>query len=152
MTFRAQGRARRVTRLFHVSVAIPTGIVIGRFRSNLGVLGMAAPALLRRLPFLIGVVALFAVLQRIGMLFVPELNPLVHIRFVKPGMLDGERILLTENALQDEQGSKENNRSDNGNEFFVHETLTSFLSYSFFHKVPSKSYQNQPRCQEKNES
>ena len=134
MTFRAEGRASRLALFFIFPVTIPTGIVKGLFGGDLGVLFVATCALLNLRALLVGVMALLAVLHRIDMLFVPELNSLVLIRRVKPGILDGERILLTEDALQDEQGSKEHNRGDNGNEFFVHETPTSFLFIPFFTK------------------
>jgi hypothetical protein len=137
VTFRAEGWARCLARFFQITVTFPAVIVIGRFRGNLGVLGVTIPALLNLLACLCGVMALLAVLQRVGMLFVPELSPLVRIRCVKPGIIDSDHILLPEHPLQQEQGSKEQNRSDNGNEFFVHETVTSLLSYSFFHKVPN---------------
>ena len=134
MTFRTGGRTRRLARLLHGPMTSPTISVKSLFRVNLGVLGMAIGALLNLRTLLPGVMALLAVLQRIGMLFVGELSPLVLIRCVKPGIIDSGRVRLTENALQDEQGSKEHDRSDNGNEFFVHQTLTSFLLTPFFTK------------------
>ena len=121
MALRAEGRARRLARFFHIPVTVPTGIVKSLFGGDLGILCVTAPALLRRRSFLIVVVALLAVLHRIDMFFVAELNPLVFIPRVKPGILDGERILLTEDALQDEQGSKEHNCGDNRKDLFVHE-------------------------------
>lgn len=142
MTFRAQGRARRLAGLFEVPVAFPTGIMKGLFGGNLGIPFMATCAFLRLRTLLVRVMALLAVLQRIGMLLVPELNPLVHIRFVKPGILDGERILLTEDALQDEQGSQEQNCSNSGNNCSLHGTPASFLPYYFFHKVQANHNKN----------
>jgi hypothetical protein len=137
MTFRAEGRASRLALFFIFPVTIPTGIVKGLFGGDLGVLFVATCALLRRCTLLVVVMALLAVLLLIDMLFVLELSPLVRIRRVKPGILDGEHVLLTEDALQDEQGSKEHNRGDNGNEFFLHETPTSFLFTLFFTKFDS---------------
>jgi hypothetical protein len=134
MTLRTGGRTRRLARLLHGPMTSPTIIVKGLLRVNLGVLGMAIHAFLNLLTLLPGVMALLAVLQGIGMLFVVEWSPLVLIRRVKPGIVDGGRVRLTEDALQDEQGSKEHNRSDNRNEFFVHETLTSFLLIPLFTK------------------
>ncbi len=134
MTFRAEGRARRLALFFIFPVTIPTGIVKGLFGGDLGIFFVATCALLRLRPLLVVVMALLAVLLRIDMLFVLELSPLVHIRRVKPGIVDSEGILLTEDALQDEQGSKEHNRGDNGNEFFLHESPTSFLFTLFFTK------------------
>ena len=134
MTFRTGGRTRRLARLLHGPMTSPTISVKGLFCGELGVLCVAVHALLNLRTLLPGVMALLAVLQRIGMLFVGEWSPLVLIRRVKPGIIDSDRVRLTENALQDEQGSKEHNRSDNGNEFFVHQTLTSFLFIPFFTK------------------
>ena len=76
------------------------------------------------------------------MLFVRELSPLILIRRVKPRIIDGERILLTEDALHNDQGSKEYNRSNNGNEFFIHATLTSFPINPFFHKTRANHTKN----------
>jgi len=91
----------------------------------------------------------FAVLIRIGMFLVGELNPLVCILCVKPGIVDGDHILLTEDALQDEQGSEEYNRGDNGNEFFAHETLTSFPLIPFFTKLMQIIPKTTPLSREK---
>jgi hypothetical protein len=134
MTFRADGRARRLALLFPIPVTILAAVVKGRFCGNLGVLGVAISALLNLLPLLRGVVALVAVLNRIGMFFVREWSPLICIRSVKPGIVDGDHILLPEDALQDEQGTKEQHCGNNGNEFLVHQTLTSFLLAPFFTK------------------
>jgi hypothetical protein len=149
MTFRAEGRARRLARLLQIPVTISTGIVKRFFGDDLGVLGVAFHALLDLLAFLPRVMALLTILQCVGMLFVRKLNPLVLIRCVKPGIVDGERVLLTEGALQDDQGSKEQNGSNEGNEFFVHETLTSFLGYPFFHKVRANHTKNNHVVKEK---
>jgi hypothetical protein len=127
MALRAEGRARRLARLFIFPVTIPTVVVKGFFGGDFGILGVATCALLRRCTFLIVVMAILTILQIVDMLLVPNGSPLVRIRRVKPGIFDGERILLAEDALQDEQGSKEHYRSDNGNDLFVHETLASFL-------------------------
>lgn len=135
MTFRADGRARRLTCLFPITVAILAAVVKGRFRGNLGVLGVAIRALLNLLPLLRGVVALIAVLDRIGMFFMREWSPLVCIRRVKPGIVDGDHILLPEDALQYEKGTKEQYCGNNGNEFLVHQTPTSFLLAPFFTKT-----------------
>jgi hypothetical protein len=124
MTFCTGGRARCLARLFQVPVTILTGIVEGRFCGNLGVLGVATGALLSLITL---VMALLAVLHRVGVFFVTELYPLVLIRRVKPGIVDGDGIRLSEDALQHKQRTKEQNRSNNGNDFSVHETLTSFL-------------------------
>lgn len=135
MTFRAEGRASRLTCLFQILVAIPTSVVKGCFCGNLGVLGVALRAFLDLLAFLQGMVALVAVLDRIGMLFVREWSPLVFIRRVKPGIIDGYGVRLPEDTLQDKQGSKEKSYGNNGNEFLVHQTLTSFLLAPFFTKT-----------------
>jgi hypothetical protein len=134
VTFRAEGRARRLALFFIFSVAVPTAIVKGLFGGDLGILGVATCALLNLCALLIGVMALLARFTRIDVLFVPERSPFVCIRCVKSGILDGERILLTEGTLQGEQGSEEHNRDDDGNEFFVHETLTPFQFIPFFTK------------------
>ncbi len=99
MTFRAEGRASRLALFFIFPVTIPTGIVKGLFGGDLGVLFVATYALLSLRPLLVVVMALLAVLLRIDMLFVLELSPLVRIRRVKPGIVDSEGILLTEDAL-----------------------------------------------------
>ena len=113
MTFRAEGRASRLALFFIFPVTIPTGIVKGLFGGDLGVLFVATCALLNLSALLVGMMALLALFARINMLLVPERSPFVYIRCVKPGIVDGEGILLTEDALQDEQGSKEYNRGDN---------------------------------------
>jgi hypothetical protein len=138
MAFRAEGRARLLTLFFIFPVTIPTGIVKGFFGGDFGILGVAICALLDLLTFLIGVMTILTILQIIDMLFVPELNPLVRIRRVKPGILDGKRILLAEDTLQNEQRSKEHKRSTNGNEFLVHEIQPPFLLFSH---IPAQSYQ-----------
>ena len=135
MTFRADGRARCLTCFFQIPVAILAGVVKGRFCGNLGFLGVAIRAFLYLLAFLPCVVALVAVLDRIGMRFMREWSPLVFIRCVKPGIVDGYRVRLPEDALQDEQGTKEQHCGNNGNEFLVHQTLTSFLLAPFFTKT-----------------
>jgi hypothetical protein len=139
MTFCAEGRACRLAGLFIFPVTIPTRVVKGLFGGDFGILGVTTCALWRRCTFLIVMMAILTILQIVDMLFVPNGSPLIRIRCVKPGILDGERILLTEDALQGEQGSKEHNRGNNGKDFFVHETLTSFLFTLFFTKYPDRS-------------
>jgi hypothetical protein len=135
VTFRTGGRARRLARLFHLPMTSPATAVKGLFCVNLGVLGVAFHALLDIFAFLPRVMAGLAILKRVRMLFVGELNPLILIPYVMLGILDSDRIRLTKDALQDEQGSKEQNCSNNGNEFSVHQPLTSFLPIPFFAKL-----------------
>ena len=99
MTLRTGGRTRRLARLLHGPMASPTIIVKGLLRVNLGVLGMASCALLYLLALLPGVMALLAVLEHIGMLFVAERSSLVLIRFIETGIVDGYGIRLAEDAL-----------------------------------------------------
>jgi hypothetical protein len=132
MAFRAEGRARLLALFFIFPVTIPTGIVKGLFGGDFGILGVATCALWRRCTFFIVMMTFLAVLyELVGMLFVGEGGSLIPIRCIKPGILDGKRILLAEDTLQGEQGSEEHNRSDNGNEFLVHEIQPPFLF--FFH-------------------
>jgi hypothetical protein len=79
-------------------VTIFAVFVKGVFCGNLGVLGMAINALLSLLAFLRGVMALLA-LGSLRMLLVVKRNPLVFIRRVKPGIVDGDGIRLAEDAL-----------------------------------------------------
>jgi hypothetical protein len=99
MALRAEGRARRLAGLFIFPVTIPTIVVKGFFGGDFGILGVATCALLRRCTFLIVVMAILTILQIIDMLFVPDGSPFVRIRRIQPGILDGKRILLTEDAL-----------------------------------------------------
>lgn len=94
MTLGTEGWAGGLALLFHRTMASLTAVVKSTIGGDLGILGVALRTLLDLLTLLPRVMALLAVFHRLGMLLVVELNPLVLIRRVKPGIVDGEHIRL----------------------------------------------------------